>query len=135
MPNQEARVLVTFSVFSESHSVSKITEVLGSEADLTIEKGESLGLVEQKAKRTRWTIQEVGDDLNEAELIVQRLLRRLGGIVGRLDALPSDSERIFSVCLSWYSGDPSPGIRLQVKDLAMLYQSNTPVEIIAEVYP
>lgn len=135
METEEARVLVTFNVFSDEHLATKITDALGLEADLAIDKGASLGGTAQKAKRTRWTIQEIGYDLNTAEDVVAKLLSRLGEIAEKLHSLPDGSERLLSICLSWYSGDPSPGVRLNAEDLEIFCQNNVSIEIITEVYP
>jgi hypothetical protein len=131
----ETRVLVTFSVYSDNLSVTDITDVLALEADQAISKGDSIGESALKAKRTRWTIEEVGYDLNGAEDVVVKIISRLNSITDKLHVLANESEFLLSICLSWYSGDPSPGVRLDVKSLGFLYKNNITAEIITELYP
>lgn len=129
------RIYVSFNVYSDKLKAIDITNIMGLEADQSIDKGELISGSAQKAKRTRWTIKELGYDLNTVEDIVSKIMYRLTNISENLHLLSNDSELILSICMSWYSGDPSPGVRLDVKNLEILYQNNIAVEFITELYP
>lgn len=133
--NSEARVLISFDVFSTEHTLTTLNSLFDIEPDISRDIGEEIGFGAAKAKASRWSIVEVGNDLNESESVFVRLMSRLRNLLAQNPMSLPHVEPQLTVCLRWHLGDPSPGIRLEPKALEVLSKSGIPLEIVTEVYP
>lgn len=129
------RVLVTFDIFSSNRTVSELSELLQITPDVTYTKGELIGNSIRKVKRNRWTLQETGSDLNQAETVLVSLIDRVQDAAEALNTLPKDVELRIAVCLAWEKNDPSPGIVISHSILHFLCENNIALEIATEIYP
>ena len=108
-----SNVLVTFDLFSDESTSADITILLEMEPDSSLNRYDVIvpGMP-AVAKRSRWTLQETGNDLNHAEEVLLRLLARLTPITERIVALPPNIQRQITLVLSCCKSDATPGIRL-----------------------